>query len=378
MVACRMDCRRLIIRDKRREQEFSLASPSDFDCSDGPVVDPELVLRDDRLSLYCIDTDQPRVLFVQTPEPLDPGASAFLYQAQHRDAESLVSVPIDTFHRLARGVVLEPASVVFVQSTGRCGSTLVSKVFAALDGVASWSEPDIFTRLTNMRPVDGSREREVGDLCESAVRLTCKPVESRKTTHHVLKFRSQVMEIADLLCQRFPGAKTIFMYRNAMTWLDSLFRSLLRGRPLDDDAHNQDMQDRLAKCHPLVAEYARPGSPMSPACLWALDWVSSVERYLQLCDAGQGGIALRFEDLTRDPEALIRKLLAYTGLTPQDWSAVRAVLERDSQEGTAAARTEAGQAPKTSAAYLDEAARIVASRRRISGPDVLLPGTIMP
>lgn len=373
-----MDCRRLSIRDKRREHEFSLASPSDFDCLEGPVVNPEVILQDDRLSLYCIDMALPRVLFVQTPEPLDPGASAFLYQTQYRESESLVSVPLDIFHRLARDVVLDPARVVFVQSTGRCGSTLVSKVFAALDGVASWSEPDTFTRLTNMRPPDGSREREVADLCESAVRLTCKPVSSRRTTHHVLKFRSQVMEIADLLCQRFAGAKTIFIYRNAMTWLDSVFRSLLRGRPLDDDAYNQGMQDGLARCHPLVAEHVRPGRPMPPARLWALDWVSSIERYLDLCDAGQAGIALRFEDLKRDPEGLIRQLLAYTGLTPKDWTRVRAVLDRDSQEGTQAARSEAAQAAKASAVYLDEAARIVASRPRISGPDVLLPGTIAP
>jgi hypothetical protein len=370
-----MDCRRLIIRDKCRGHEFSLASPGDFDCVDGPVVDPDLVLQDDRLSLYCIDTELPRVLFVQTPEPLDPGASAFLYQTQHRDAESLVSVPLEVFHRLANGVVLDPTRIVFVQSTGRCGSTLVSKVFAALDGVASWSEPDIFTRLTNMRPFDGSREREVADLCESAVRLTCKPVNSRRTTHHVLKFRSQVMELAELLCQRFVGAKNVFMYRNATTWLDSVFRSLLRGTP-SDDAFRQRMQDGLARCHPLVAEYARRGPPLSLACLWALDWVSSVERYLQLHDAGQIGVALRFEDLQRDSEGLIRELLAYTGLTPRDWTAVRAVLERDSQEGTRAARAEAEQAPETSAAYFEEAARIIASRPRITGPDVSLPGTI--
>lgn len=373
-----MDCRRLIIKDRSRKHEFALASPGDFECSDGAVVDPALVLQDDRLSLYCIDTELPRVLFVQTPEPLDPGASAFLYQSQYRDAESLVSVPLGIFHRLAQDVALDPTRIVFVQSTGRCGSTLVSKVFAALDGVASWSEPDIFTRLTNMRPSDGSRDREVADLCESAVRLTCKPVRSRRTTHHVLKFRSQVTELADLLCERFPGAKTVFMYRNAMTWLDSVFRSLLRGRPIDDEAFNQGMQDNLARCHPLIAEHVRPGPPMSPACLWALDWVSSVERYLKLCELGQAGIALRFEDLQREPEGLIRKLLAYTELTPDDWAAVGAVLERDSQEGTSAARAEAGQAPETSAAYLDEAARIVASRPRISGPDVRLPGTITP
>jgi hypothetical protein len=341
-----MVCRRLIIRDKCRKHPFSVASPSDFECSDGPAVDPELVLQDDRLSLYCIDTELPRVLFVQTPEPFDPGASTFMYQTQHRD------------------------------STGRCGSTLVSKVFAALDGVASWSEPDIFTGLTQMRPFDRSRDREVADLCESAVRLTCKPVRSRRTTHHVLKFRSQVMELADLLSERFAGAKTVFMYRNAITWLDSVFRSFLRGRPIEDDEYNQGMQDSLARRHPLVAEYARPGPPMSPACLWTLGWLSSVERYLQLCDAGHGGIALRFEDLKRDSEGLIRALLAYTALTPEDWAAVRAVLERDSQEGTTVARAEADQAPQTSAAYLDEAARIVASRPRISGPDVWLPGTI--
>ena len=36
-----------------------------------------------------------------------------------------------------------------VQSTGRCGSTLVSHAFAAADNVMSFAEPDVYYQLTS-------------------------------------------------------------------------------------------------------------------------------------------------------------------------------------------------------------------------------------
>jgi hypothetical protein len=371
-----MITRRLTVLRKCRKGDFDLADPGDFECTEGPAISPELILRDNRLSLYCIDREAPRVLFVHTPVPLDPGSSAFLYQAQYKECESLVQVPLEVFHQLAQQIQLESERLVFVQSTGRCGSTLVSKVFAALGGVVSWSEPDIFTRLTNMRPADGSRDREVADLCESSVRLMCRPIPGGGATHHVLKFRSQVMELSDLLCERFPTAKHVFMYRNALTWLDSFCRSLLQSAPLDDADYNRGMEEALSRCHPVLAEYHQPDRPMSPACLWTLDWVSSMERYLDLCERKQPALALRFEDLKEDPEAVLHTLLEYTGLKPDDWRRVRAVIEQDSQGGTAIARNATEQAPQTPATYFEEAVRILATRPRLSGPAMRVPGTI--
>jgi hypothetical protein len=288
----------------------------------------------------------------------------------------VVVVPLEELHRVARDVPFDEAAVVLLQSTGRCGSTLLSKVFAALPGVASWSEPDAFTQLAGVRPHDGSRDREIGERCESCLRVLCRPLGGVPARRHVVKFRSQAMELSDLLFERLPRARTFFMYRDAIAWIDSVFRSLLRGSDLDDEQRRRRSETGFGRYHRLIGEHARPDRALSPAATWTLGWVSGVEKYLDLSGRDPAAFAVRYEALRRDPEAVVRAVLEELDLCPDDFEPVREVLERDSQAGTSVARSEVGQAPATEARFLDEAAGIVASRPRIGRPDLILPRTL--
>ena len=98
-------------------------------------------------TLYCLDFENRQAVFVETPPEYNLSRAPFLYQAQYELASRLVQIPFETLHRLAAEVVIDPTRLILIYSVGRCGSTLVSHAFNALEGVESISEPDVFTQM---------------------------------------------------------------------------------------------------------------------------------------------------------------------------------------------------------------------------------------
>jgi hypothetical protein len=127
------------------------AGPSDFATHETGSIELSRVLDDPTLSLYCIDPVGRTALFVRTPPQLDLSSAPFLYQAQYTQATEAVSVPFGQLHDLATRAPIPSERLVLVQSTGRCGSTLVSQALAAAEGVVSLSEPDVYLQLHQLR-----------------------------------------------------------------------------------------------------------------------------------------------------------------------------------------------------------------------------------
>src|SRR5688572_7510748 len=130
----------------------------------------------------------------------------------------------------------------------------------------------------------------------------------------------------------------------------------------------------MSLCHPLLHDYHDPTAPMSPAKLWTLEWVSSMERFLDLRALGAEAFVLRYETLLAHPRACVAALTDYLELRVSDWAPVDAVLAHDSQAGTGASRAEK-QGPPLSRAYRDEALAILGTRPRLCAPDFVVPGS---
>jgi hypothetical protein len=90
--------------------------------------------------------------------------------------------------------------LVMVQSTGRCGSTLVSHAFAAADNVMSFAEPDVYYQLHQLRD-QGDAEFEA--LLKTCTTLLCAP---RTVGTWVVKFRSLHIGLVGPLLRAFPCA----------------------------------------------------------------------------------------------------------------------------------------------------------------------------
>jgi hypothetical protein len=154
-------------------------------------------------------------VFVQAEySTLDASKRAFFYQAQRDHATRAYLVPFPEFLSLATdlskgGIALD--RVLFLQSTGRCGSTLLSKVVGNLAGIYSISEADVYTLVASIlaiHPDKLSKSKAVEVLRALTVFLVASIKKARPETDVIaIKHRSFVTLIADLCRQAVPEAK---------------------------------------------------------------------------------------------------------------------------------------------------------------------------
>lgn len=316
------------------------SAPEDFGLGEARNIETETVLSDPSWTLYCLDHEKREALFVKTPHNLDLTQAPFLFQAQFLNAQELITIDFETFHRLAATIKPDSQKIIFVHSVGRCGSTLMSKVFSSLPGVCSLSEPDPATQLTEWRGRHLLPERELYALSESSTRFSCKPWPARNhDTRWAFKYRAQCIEIADWLMKAFPNAKQLFIRRQPLSWLESAFRAFVEPEQYRDPAFIALFEEVWGHYLPLIQNQQTPGKPMSVSKTWMYIWIAVRESQKHHESAGLHFHELDYEQLKTNPEHILKKAFEYCGLTTDDWSPVHATLQEDSQAGTVIARS---------------------------------------
>lgn len=374
-----MQTRRLIILDKKREHPISIVQPTDFQVQAGEAIEPEEVLANPDFSLYCFDRERQSALFVECPESADVYGFPFFYQAQYDHATGLVEMPLQAFHQIAYSIPEPEKGLVFIHSTGRCGSTLLSKALSTLPNVHSISEPDDLTQLLLLGGPQGFSHEEIAQLVASSVRWRCKGTHRGPAEFVAIKTRSEVLTLGRQICGTFPTAKHLYLYRDGIAWMNSYYSRYPDDRPMDDPVKNRETEEGWSKILPIIAEYRQEEAPMNPVQVRMLAWVTSMEAYLDLLDAGVSFCAARYEDIVAHPIEILHRLFDYCGFTGVDWSAIETVLGRDSQEGTIFSQGDFRKRNKVMPPDLhQDAAEIVATRPRLLKPDVIVPNTVLP
>jgi hypothetical protein len=362
--------RLLVIDDRLKPNPRGPVRPTDFAFHEVAVTDPSCVLEDPALSLYCIDTDARVGLFVRTPPEVELCRASFLYKAQYDAATELVSVPFDELHQLAAAAPLLPERLVMVYSTGRCGSTLVSHAFAAAEDVTSLSEPDVYYQLHFLRDEE---HPEFEGLVKTCTTLLCAP---RPAGTWEIKLRGLNIELAGPLLTAFPGAKTVFLYRQADSWARSAARAFGWFSP----AVLADWYERAVRTpRPRsLADRPAPDRFRSPSDLLSWLWSTSMLRALALQEQGVPMFIARYEELNARPGEVLAALFDYCGvrIAPE---ALAEVLAKDSQEGTSLSRARVEE----STSELTEQRRLafrrfLAERAPYLHPDQAIPGTFTP
>lgn len=329
-----MDAQRLTIVSKVREHPVVPVSLNDFQYREAEAVEPQAVLERSTISLYCLDHPNRRAIFVETPPEVDLRPAPFYYQAQYEAAQYLIAVPYDTLHALASTVQVDPRHIILIYSTGRCGSTLVSRALSQAEGVISFSEPDFYTQIQALRSADGSNDAEFSDLARSCTLILCGGVQHGGTSACAIKFRSWGIELGALLYRTFPEAKVIFLYRHAEPWARSFARMARMFEP-EGEQVGRIMYQAVGPLIPLVARYMTTHStPMPPIEMLACMWVSVMVRCLDLQRQGVPMFAARYEELKTEPREVLTAMFAYCGLTVSSSEAIDRLLEQDSQAGT--------------------------------------------
>lgn len=374
-----MNANLLEITARKRRDPFAVADPSDFEFREGPVIDPQIVVTNPLISLYCLDHANRRALFVETTPGVDLSQAPFLYQAQYENAVRLIGVPYETLHQLARGIALDDQKLVLVYSVGRTGSTLLGAALNAVEGMVGLSEPDVFTQLVTYREWDGSNDGEISALVESCMKILCKPSEQTPDPQGwVIKFRSFTVQLADLLYQHFPNTKNIFLYRNAETWLNSMLRAF--GDAQEDIGFRIWGQGWLSTLAPSIARHVQAGGPLlTMPSMCSMLWLDVLEQYTNLQRSGMPSLAIRYEDIKAAPQETLEKIFEYCDLPMTSMDAVYQVLERDSQAGSGISQESLSHKKSgLTDAQRADLFRELQAHPAIQSPDFLVPGTWMP
>lgn len=368
---------------------------ADFELGEAESVGVEALSRPG-VSVYALDLARGGVAFVEGPAqpramPSPLLDAPFLHQAQRNHATHVLRVPFDLFHALAGRAPPPPAPPILVHSTGRCGSTLVSEMLAALPGVASLAEPDLFTGV-EVAVADGRLSSgDAVPILESALALATHglaPADARPA----IKFRSEVAWIARELDRACPDARVVFMYRDARRVIESYLRVLGRGPTWSTRLAHVPVLDRVvAARHARRVERRGPRMERFDYVLrgttamdvekrgrWGkflLQWLAKVHAYLDLRRHRDGdAFALRYEDLVARPEPVLRALFEHCDLPADALADAVARMGRDSQRGTAFHRG-AGHAWTLTPRDEREIARVFTDHTELPGPDAVLPGT---
>jgi hypothetical protein len=335
------------ILSRQKHHGLLPASPHDFAVGAGSPISKLEVLSNPRISLYCLDCARRLAMFVEVPAEAKIFGRPFLYQAQFECASHVVTMSFDALHDVAASNDLSERNVVFVHSVGRCGSTLVSKAFDATSAVCSLSEPDVFTQLVAWRGNRRVRDDDLQRLTESSVRVLCKPMAGKVDCHAwAIKLRSRCMEMVDVIAGLFPTSRHLYLTREPLDWLDSVYRAFIDVERVDDEDYKRLVEATFAQVCPLVRRARIEGRPMAVWKSWLLHWISSAKAYSRLVEQGFPILRVDYSQFSTSRETTLRKIFQYCDVPLTCWESVGMQLEKDSQEGSELARARLGPSCK--------------------------------
>jgi hypothetical protein len=344
------------------------------------------------LSLYCIDPAGRAAAFVETPSSVDLAKTPFLYHAQYDHALNVILVPYEELHVLAARTPEPAKQTLIIHSVGRCGSTLLTNMLGAVENTLSLSEPDVYTQICALRGSFRMPPDEAQLLLRSCTKML-RPGASG-WTWLTIKFRSEVARIHADLTHALPDARPVFMYRSAYDVVASydriwgypfarrrwLFRTrglsqvykawrrVIHGRNRTANETYQSLVNRRKPADVLV-DYGTCG-------LFLLEWLMKVRSYLDLRRDRPDAVAVRYEDLVRDPAGVVARLFQHLNIDVAMVDRAVTAMGSDAHAGTGLARSGSKHRwDERDRTLIEEFFR---QETDFGTPDVVLPGTLKP
>ena len=308
-----------------------------FTLGDATTSDADVVLGAG-WSLYCLDIANDRAVFVELPADTDLAKAPFAYAAQFEQAQRAAFVPLDALPALADKVT-PPANTALLMSTGRCGSTLASRIFAQIPGVWSLSEPDWFTNLAFAR-FDLAPAR-LDMLIKACTALSCRPPRPDQADTVVLKPRSEMMAQAGAYVGTLKDAKAVFLYRDCFGYVNSLYRFAQRMQGVKDPARGSpswEVARQLSTINAppsLLEDYFTPEEDIAIMDLMVLGWTLRMRAYLEATSDGMQVTPIHYADLNTDRTSQTRLLLERCGIDTAYLEAALHGFDRDAHSGSA-------------------------------------------
>ncbi len=402
----------LHIQSKNRTPTDLIAKLEDFEYVEGEAINPQTIINKSNVSLYCLDPQKQRAIFVETPLDIDISQPPFFYQAQYEYAQRLFAVPFKELRQLARSI--EPIKeIIIIYSVGRCGSTLLSKVFNQVDSVLSLSEPDVFSQLVGMRCSDGSNDDRITELLGFCLAFLRKKMGRQEYLFCAIKLRSFCIHLGDLINLLVPYAKVIFLYRNAEDTVKSYMRAfpfvnellptieanidldsrwkqwdlVIRGKPLEKFLNPAPsilpitnlFVSYPSRFIPLLNDYANYIDFKNCIDLYTTLWLSVMERYLLLYKQRIPTCAIRYEDLVAEPHQIVTLIFEKCAIPITEVVDACKVFEKDSQSGShfSQENTRKNQITRSDIVEIRQKVnKLLKKNSEIQTADFIVPGTL--
>lgn len=296
----------------------------------------EDIFTNTNVSFYNIYFKARRCEFVQTPSEVNIYQAPFLYEAQYLSAHTLISVPFEIIQEEVQkrlsALHSSPSfvpSFSFLFSTGRCGSTLLSRILDTIPGVQNLAEPDAFTGILGLAREDRSNEETIITLLKFCVDLF---LLKNKEKHIIFKFRSELNVFIPYFSKLFPDSKLLFMYRNGDETIKSLYRAAFFWGPAVEQEHNQV---HLRRLFPVLRFFKAENEKISANEAFAVFWLSSID-FIFGTQKNIYLTCIRYETLLEKPEQVITELCKLLNIpsTQLQISEACKTLQEPSQKGS--------------------------------------------
>lgn len=364
--------RRYFIVGRNRELEVAPSAAKDFILGESCPFEPRELLDSGvgerpRFSLYCLDSSDGSAVFVETSQDYPLDEAPFFYAAQYAGAQAIIKINQTEFFELADATSDPGPHLGWIQSVGRSGTTLAARALGACEDVFSLSEPDVLLQVLSLSPEclhsrslwRCRNESEHDRLIDACLRLLShEALSSGRYQRLIIKPRSQFCEAFPALLRLYPEAETLFLTRAPVPWLKSVFSAYFRDLDCDAPEILESFEKSLASYIPLIQQRCVPGKTQTMGALWALHYVSALQKFEAAKSHGLRYYALTFEELEKSPLQHFEALFARLHLR-WDESALSAVLEQDSQKGSGLARSSAGREKyRSNPRYIEDGAAI--------------------
>eukprot|EP00053_Salpingoeca_punica_P014470 m.131599 g.131599 ORF g.131599 m.131599 type:complete len:469 (+) comp16465_c0_seq1:103-1509(+) len=381
--------------------------------SESPIDWPA-ILKEHMASLapYSIDIPNKRVVVCLTDgKAFDDSNLTFYYQAQRAHMTRAFAIPFADYCDAVEKAMNDDKDTkqslrqtLFLHSTGRCGSTLFSRLFAELGSTHNLQEPDIFMSHT----VIAQTQPDLIDpeLHKRLVRSsTYMLVRNARLTHPdaaniIIKTRSHSVQIAQLIADAVPESQKMFLYRNAIDTVDSFCAAFFNSRIarisryLHLDSVFLFKLTNIAESLPVIApllsnpRYSydlvyRLGAPG----ITAIGWLSCMDRALQLQKNKFFDAVVRYEDLITHRMDIVRKVGDLCGLkdieekSEKSDQKAEAVFDEDAHAANARTASLRRQQQSDEPIFVrpedaKDVAELIAEHDEIKEGGFIIPGTV--
>ena len=180
---------------------------------------PSVILKDD-ITLYSVSPSHAYFVDCQSYDVFSENMT-FMHVTQFEQAVTLISIPIEYFHRIADEIEKDDVKVLHITNHGRCGSTLMHRIFQSTTRTLSMGEPFALAALAEYtRQGYLSLDQQVR-VCKSIFNSLLKHTSTRKVNSISIETCSTCIVIADVMATARPSLKQIYLYRQLMPFAHS-------------------------------------------------------------------------------------------------------------------------------------------------------------